>query len=657
MKFSPTRIINMIVIIIAVFLNYSCSKDSDLLADYVVNENAGNPGNLTDLQDGTIITYEDKMVAINILRDIQSSAARKGTILKKVTPPKNGKTEIKTDSTIVYTPNKDFTGKDDVVYVVEETAPDNTTVEKENTVTVAVNPVLETKNDQVETTADKKVVIPVLKNDTYSDKNTATVTQITTPAKGTVVINNDNTVTYTPNADATGSDTFTYTAQVENTEKTASTTNEGTVTITIDGTSTTPPTNLDLGGLAAFPGAVGFGKNATGGRGGSVIQVTNLNDSGPGSLRAALEASGTRTVVFRVGGTISLNSGIFIKNGNLTIAGQTAPGGGILIKGNVVQVEASNVIIRYIRFRSGPSAPADTDAFSITAWAGRTVENIIIDHCSFSWGIDENFNIRASDMNSSIVRNITLQNSLMSENGKNCLFYQNVQNVSVYQNMTALTNERNIRANYGFEGVFKFEMVNNLIYGWQNAATNPSNGQKYTILNNKYKTSKDISVNGDGDLIVGSSPADPGVPDSWTYAYIDGNIIPSNGFSLTASRVTPYLKSTPYATSGLTSIAYPASEIESRILDNVGASLPVRDAVDTRIINNYKNGTGTVTATGTYPNIANGTPYNDSDNDGMEDSWESANGLNPNDKSDASKDRKGDGYTNLEEFLYYMTLK
>src|SRR5690606_18800756 len=103
MKFSPTRIINMIVIIIAVFLNYSCSKDSDLLADYVVNENAGNPGNLTDLQDGTIITYEDKMVAINILRDIQSSAARKGTVLKKVTPPKNGKTEIKTDSTIVYT--------------------------------------------------------------------------------------------------------------------------------------------------------------------------------------------------------------------------------------------------------------------------------------------------------------------------------------------------------------------------------------------------------------------------------------------------------------------------------------------------------------------------------------------------------------------------
>lgn len=655
MKFSPTRIINMIVIIIAVFLNYSCSKDSDLLADYVVNENAGNPGNLTDLQDGTIITYEDKMVAINILRDIQSSAARKGTVLKKVTPPKNGKTEIKTDSTIVYTPNKDFTGKDDVVYVVEETAPDNTTVEKENTVTVAVNPVLETKNDQVQTTADKKVVIPVLKNDTYSDKNTATVTQTTTPAKGTVIINNDNTLTYTPNADASGSDTFTYTAQVDNAEKTASTTNKGTVTITIDGTSTSPPTNLDLGGLAAFPGAVGFGKNATGGRGGTVIQVTNLNDSGSGSLRAALEAKGARTVVFRVGGTINLNSGIHISNGNLTIAGETAPGGGILIKGNVVQVEANNVIIRYIRFRLGSSAPSDTDAFSITAWGGETVENIIIDHCSFSWGVDENFNIRGSDLNSSVVRNITVQNSVISECGYGVLLYQNVQNVSFFQNLLAFNAERNIRANYGFEGVFKFEMVNNLIYGYSNSATNPSNGQKYTILNNKYKLSTSFTYTHDKNA-VGASAPDSGVPDSWTYAYIDGNILPS-GWNLTASRVDPYIKSTPYATSGLTSIAYPANSIEDKILSHVGASLPTRDAVDTRIVNSYKNGTGTISTSGTYPNIADGTPYKDSDSDGMEDSWELANGLNPNDKSDGSKDRNGDGYTNLEEFLYYLTLK
>ena len=135
-------------------------------------------------------------------------------------------------------------------------------------------------------------------------------------------------------------------------------------------------TNYSFSQLA-FPTAEGFGKNATGGRGGQVIIVTNLNDSGSGSLRAALDATVPRTIVFEVGGTINLNSNIYVSNGDLTLAGQTAPGDGILIKGGMVQFEESNVIVRYIKFRPGPTAPSGYDAVSITAWAGKSSDFVV----------------------------------------------------------------------------------------------------------------------------------------------------------------------------------------------------------------------------------------------------------------------------------------
>ena len=404
-------------------------------------------------------------------------------------------------------------------------------------------------------------------------------------------------------------------------------------------------TNYSFSQLA-FPTAEGFGKNATGGRGGQVIIVTNLNDSGSGSLRAALDATVPRTIVFEVGGTINLNSNIYVSNGDLTLAGQTAPGDGILIKGGMVQFEESNVIVRYIKFRPGPTAPSGYDAVSITAWAGNTVEDIIFDHCSFSWGGDENFNIRG--VNGGVVKNITLQNSIVSESTYGFLAGNGCFNISIYKNLFALNSERNIRSNYPVSNELDFEMINNVVYGFR-VATKPSLGVQFSVLNNHYKLSS--QVNPINNAVVDASSSGGGNT-SQTHAYISGNIKPIS-MTVNDSALNPYLETTAYESSGI--IPIPASELVNELMNNVGASLPTRDAVDIRIIDHFNNGDGTISSSGEYPTILNGTALVDTDNDGMPNVWEIENGLNINDASDRN-DIQEDGYTNLEYYINFMSL-
>jgi hypothetical protein len=648
MKFYPTKIIKLIPTTLVFFLFFSCATDSDLLADYVIEEAIVNETTI-DANDASIVVDEDKAVSFNMLNNAANKGSNKR--YKSSKQPMNGGLVIQKDSIAIYTPDYDFNGKDTIEITLEVTNEDNSTSDVPLIVDVNVKPTVDVVDDKVETEKGSSLLIEPLKNDKFRPESGVVVSETTTPSKGTVVLNDDSTVTYTPNTGAVGIDLFSYTTKIINLDE-SETTEKGSITVTINGSGSSQTNPGPMGPLKAFPGAEGFGKNATGGRGGNIIHVTNLNDSGPGSFRDALGKTGNRTIVFDVGGTINAQNYFDIPNGkgNVTIAGQTAPGGGIMIKGGELRISASNVIVRYLRFRLGSStfgADSNEDGINITAYRGDKIENIIIDHCSISWAQDENISL-VGGFSGSSVSNVSIQNCIIAESGYGLLSYKNNRNISIIKNLFANNRERNIRANWPISGAFQFELTNNLIYGYR-AGTNPSLGMKFTVLNNKYKKSASVgfggstSINGelDGTGIVGD-----------TYAYISGNIAGS-GQSEYSSNLNSYKKTSPFESSGYSALS--ANSLEDALLNHVGASLPIRDAVDTRIISNYNSGTGSLVSTGTFPNISNGSGYLDNDKDGMSDSWEISNGLNPNDSSDGNGDRDNDGFTNLEEFLHAIT--
>jgi len=415
----------------------------------------------------------------------------------------------------------------------------------------------------------------------------------------------------------------------------------------------------------AFPGAEGFGKFTSGGRGGDVYKVTNLNDSGPGSFREACNSSGTRTIVFEVSGNINLNSDIIVTNDNLTIAGQTAPGDGICIKNSSFIVQASNVMVRHLRFRLGDngykdasgniigSDSEDKDVIRILGKPGGT-NDVIFDHCSMSWSIDEIVEIYGSTNVADGVNDVTFQYCIFSEalydshhssgnNSEGFKMSENSDNVTLYKNLFSSNWENSIRS----EGGCSFEMINNIVYNMR-YTTAIGTANQFALINSYFKKGE--------PFIFAEYMADyytaPGYPAAQTQAYASGNISDYSGLSELDGALLPFEQATPPLDSGISPDT--VTNAINDILDNSGAILPIRDAVDNRIVNGYNTTSSIIIDTqeevGGFPTLNSTSALLDTDNDGMPDSWETTNGLDLNNPADRNF-LNGEGYTNLELYL------
>ncbi|MBQ3998990.1 MAG: pectate lyase [Paludibacteraceae bacterium] len=446
----------------------------------------------------------------------------------------------------------------------------------------------------------------------------------------------------------------------------------------------TEPTPGPISSVPAFPGADGGGMYATGGRGGVVVHVTTLEDERDkttglpvaGTLRKALQMDGTRTIVFDVGGTIHLKSQLDITGGNVTIAGQTAPGDGICIAGYPVVVKASNVIIRFLRFRMGDENKVEGDALSINDHS-----NIIVDHCSFSWSTDECVSCYGNT-------NFTLQYCFISESLRRSVHVKGNHgyggiwggtNASFHHNLLAHHDSRNPRFDHSYVNNKCFgpvDYVNNVVYNWGGNSTYGGEGytqaRQINMVNNYYKYGP---VTGKKDRLVDPTISCSYCSDGHTlipgkfwlsgnYMYGYDNVTADNWKGSTVT--TAAVKADARWTEGLTLLTneQTAEEAYETVLAKAGCSLH-RDVVDTRIAGEVRNGTYTYSGSngstkglidspsdvGGYPTLQGGTAPKDTDRDGMPDEWEDANGLDKSASSDGKLYTLDKNYTNLEVYL------
>ncbi len=423
----------------------------------------------------------------------------------------------------------------------------------------------------------------------------------------------------------------------------------------------------------AFPGAEGFGSVTVGGRGGRVIEVTNLNDRGEGSLRTAIEAEGARIVVFKVAGIIELDSTLKVANPYITIAGQTAPGGGITLKNSAkntkpaLKIKTHDVVVRYIRSRPGSNlneAGEDGNLDALTIASGsEEVYNIIVDHSSFSWATDEVVSVYYD------AHDITIQWSIIAE-GLDCsthveddqrqchsmgllLASDGQKNISIHHNLYA----HNRRRNPLVKTTGVVDIVNNVVYnsGFGENSFAPTHVRgDYGIspvnyINNYFKPGVD-SGSSDWFIDTKNEPVE---------IYIQGNLVPH---SVMHPESLEWVVDNPHPAPKITTFS--AQKAYSRVLVQAGASRGLnsdhtffmrRDDVDKRIVEDVKQGIGRIiddpSEVGGWPKLLAGNPYRDTDHDGMADKFETLYGFNLQDSSDGSQDADGDGYTNLEEFL------
>ncbi|MBN1506789.1 MAG: hypothetical protein JW955_08080 [Sedimentisphaerales bacterium] len=418
----------------------------------------------------------------------------------------------------------------------------------------------------------------------------------------------------------------------------------------------------ELAAIPAFPGAEGFGAYSRGGRRGRVYHVTTLEDGGPGSLREAVEAQEPRIVVFDVSGTIRLRRALDVTSPFITVAGQTAPGDGICLRDATLGVSADHVVIRFLRSRLGDEGTGG-DAISIGAG-----HHIIVDHCSASWSLDE---VLSSSTGAPVLTELTVQWCFITEalNPKNHGFGSLIRGChgarySYHHNLYAHNHGRNPRpGNYDDRNPHDkdpngllLDFRNNVIYDWDGSYAG-YNADATSVTKLNYVGN--YLVPGPHSVVTGKayregSPYNSGYFDSNYY----NHVLPEDPWSVvifewTSEQIAVYKQSEPFETGPI----HPqgAKDAYQAVLDRGGASLPGRDAVDRRIVEEVTSGTGRIlnsqTEVGGWPELRMASAPHDGDGDGMPDTWERAHDLNPDDASDGPADRDADGYTNVEEYL------
>lgn len=409
-------------------------------------------------------------------------------------------------------------------------------------------------------------------------------------------------------------------------------------------------------GLPSFPGAEGFGAGTPGGRGGTLRIVRTLADSGPGSFRDAVTARGPRVVVFAAGGVITLQSAIDIREPFLTIAGQTAPGDGIVIRGGEVSIQTHDVIVRHLRFRPGDIAKAEVDALNIVGDS----HDVIVDHCSASWSVDEALSPSGG------IRNITVQWSIIAEALNHSIHSKGEHGygslvraaggVTLHHNLWAHNSARNPRLgdNYGREPWPTFDVRNNVIYDY-GAMASGMTGDRLSVNYIANYIRPGASSNRQRGIVVLTDTA------SAAY-YVDGNVadgLPARHgdaalFDRTEKDGKPLVTIVhePFAAPPVRTTS--AEQALEDVLTGAGATRPARDAVDARIVRSVRERTGSIidsqSQVGGWPDYKGGDAPLDTDQDGIPDAWERSHRLNPRDATDAARVSPS-GYTNIELYV------
>ncbi len=467
----------------------------------------------------------------------------------------------------------------------------------------------------------------------------------------------------------------------------------------------------------AFPGAEGHGRFSTGGRGGSVVRVTNLQDNGSGesiisgSLRWALQQASPKTIVFDVSGTILLKQQLKTGKDNITFAGQTAPGNGICIAGADFVINSNDIIIRFIRFRPGDVTATGVSNGEPDGLGGMDKKNIIVDHCSVSWSVDECLSVYGME-------NLTVQWCIGSEalrvsnHGKGTHCYGGNwggNKASYHHNLIAHCESRTPRLGPrpSTQENEYVDIRNNVFYNWAGEGCYGGEGMKVNMINNYYKpgpatdaasAAVKYRITKIGVRTTAYCTGSDGKPNSWKPMehvwgkfYIDGNKVEgntgvtndnwTNGVYAQQSNGTGVDNTWTQTTKDTIRLSQPldagyitthsADMAYERVLDYVGCSLN-RDDVDARIVSDVKNRAATYTTSGNKKGYINSptdtkpagasadwTPWLpssqisapvDSDGDGIPDYWEDAHGLNKNSAADG-KEVNSNGYTNLELYL------